>query len=246
MKLHFCFRGKNFWRNLDIFGETKIRFLNMEFKKIVIDKKLNIEVNKNNYHNEINTLMNLRFGLMQLYNSVRPMELKLIKENNGNEFHFIGSHPTIPIEFHHMLPCLFHWFGTSVCNYTRLVGYIVSNEQGLINKDMEFDNKNKRQIKESCDSYVKSVEEIKEILRWRNKIGAHFALTDPRPEDNIATLEASIIYPIGFAGNRYKTSNFLFSRIEENNCIDSEIPQWSLTEAFEILRDRFWPEVTFK
>lgn len=213
--------------------------------KIIIDKKLNIEVNQANYYNEINTLMNLKYGLIQLYNSVRPMELKLIEENNDGELLFFGNHPSIPREFHNLLPCLFHWFGTSVCNYTRLVGYIVCKEQGLITQQMESENINIRQIKDACNNYVKNVEEIKEVLKWRNKIAAHFAITDPRAEDNIATLEASIIYPIGFTATRYKTHNFNFSKIEDTNIIASELPQWSLTETFEVLKDRFWPEVIF-
>jgi hypothetical protein len=218
----------------------------METNKFIIDKVLGIEVLQGNYFNEISTLLNLKYGLALLYNTVRPMELKIIEENKGSDWQFFGNHPTVPREFSSLLPCLFHWFGTSVCNYARLTGYIVRKHEGIITDDSEVNNASKRQVKEACDSYLKSVNEISEVLKWRNKIGAHFALTDPRSDDNIATLEASIIYPVGFSGGRYRTSNFSYARIEGDTSIVAEIPNWSLTETFEILCERFWPDVTPK
>ena len=92
---------------------------------------------------------------------------------------------------------------------------------------------------------VKNVIEIKEVLLWRNKIAAHFAITDPRKDDNIATLEASLFYPAIFDNERYRTGAMIFSRGQENISVESNIPYWSPTEVFELVAKRFMPDVNF-
>ena len=87
--------------------------------------------------------------------------------------------------------------------------------------------------------------EIKEVLLWRNKIAAHFAITDPRKDDNIATLEASLFYPAIFDNERYRTGAMIFSRGQENISVESNIPYWSPTEVFELVAKRFMPDVNF-
>jgi hypothetical protein len=125
-----------------------------------------------------------------------------------------------------------------------LTGYIVAREQGHITDiDLQLEPERKK-IKKACDNYVKTLPEIQEVLKWRNKISAHFALTDPRKDDNIATLEASIIYPVGFEVDRFRTGTMIFSRGDSTVNHESEIPRWSLTELFEELINRFWPDVT--
>ncbi len=182
--------------------------------------------------------MQLKNGMIALYNNVRPIEVQILQTQR--EIFFYGHNNSVPPEINNLLPCFFHWFGISLCNYARLAGYIVAKEQGhLSNADLQPEPKSEK-IKKACNNYVNSLPEIQEVLKWRNKVSAHFALTDPRPEDNIATLEASIIYPIGFENKRFRTGTMIFTI----NDSDSEIPSWSLTETFEILINRFWPDVT--
>jgi hypothetical protein len=214
-----------------------------------VDKKLGIIVDPNKYNNECNALMHLKAGLIVLYNTVRPIETEIINRHKaaGKKVMFYGhfsDNSTIPAEIYDILPCYFHWFGTSVCNYTRLVGLIVAKEQGHItDADLQLEPK-RRIIKEACNNYVNNVLELQEVLKWRNKVAAHFALTDPVKNDNIATMEASIIYPVGFEHTRFITGFFTSAKSDATTTYESEIPRWSLTEIFEILVDRFWPDVT--
>lgn len=208
---------------------------------IVIDKILEIQVDPNRYNNECNALIHLRSGLLALYNSVKPLELSINEKHSG--LSFFGHNPElIPDESYFMLPSIYHWFALSIVNYSRLVGYIVARDQGHVT-DADLQLKPERvKIKKACNAYIESLSDIKEVLKWRNKVAAHYALTDPRPDDNISTLEASIIYPVSFDDGRFRTGMWIYSKGEG---LDSEIPSWSLTEIFELLSKRYWPDIEF-
>lgn len=216
----------------------------MEQSTFVIDKILDIKINPEKYNNEFNALMQLKAGMIALYNSVRPIEVQILQKTQGSKVFFFGQSDLVPPEIDNLLPCFFHWFGNSLCNYARMTGYIVAREQGHVtDADLQLEPERKK-IKEACDNYVKTLPEIQEVLKWRNKVSAHFALTDPRKDDNIATLEASIIYPVGFEDDRFRTGTMIFSKGDSTVSHDSEIPRWALTEIFEELIKRFWPDVT--
>jgi hypothetical protein len=93
------------------------------------------------------------------------------------------------------------------------------------------------EVRRLVKEYVDSVDEIIAVKVWRNKVSAHFAITDPRNE-NPAILYHSIMQPIAFwIGMRFTTNTAIIHGMNEE-----EMPQWSLTEVFERLFDRYWPE----
>lgn len=215
----------------------------MEQQTFIVDKILDVKINPDKYPNEFNALMQLKAGIIELYNLVKPVELNILDQTEGTVVLLFGENDLVPPHIDRLLPCFFHWFGNSVCNYARLNGYIVARELGHVtDEDLQLEPERKR-IKEACDNYVKTLPELNEVLKWRNKVSAHFALTDPRKEDNIATLEASIIYPVGFEKDRFRTGTMIFSKGDDTVNHDSQIPRWSLTEIFEELMNRFWPDV---
>lgn len=215
----------------------------MDTPTFVIDKILDIKISPEKYNNELNALMQLKAGMIALYNSIRPTEAQIFQQTQGKQLFFFGENDLVPPEINNLLPCFFHWFGNSLCNYARLTGYIVAREQGHVtDADLQLEPERKK-IKEACDDYVKALPEIQEVLKWRNKVSAHFALTDPRKDDNIATLEASIIFPVGFETDRFRTGTMILSKGDSSVSHESEIPRWSLTEIFEQLINRFWPDI---
>lgn len=211
----------------------------------VVDDKIGIVAEPSKYTNEVNALRQLKDGMILLYNNVRPTELELIRIYAGKEVTFFGRDPNISEYLFRLLPCFFHWFGNSICNYARLAGYIVAREQNHITETDLSLEPNRSKIKASCDGYVSGLPELKEVLKWRNKVSAHFALTYPVRDDNIATMEASIIYPVSFHIDRFKTGVLTFSKVEGNDSLDAEIPNWSLTQIFENFSARYWTDVTF-
>lgn len=210
----------------------------------VIDTVNSIEIEISQYNNELQSLTHLQSGLIYLYNNVKHIETKITLEN-PDLISFSLNAIGLPNEVFNLLPGFFHWYGISICNYARLIGFLVSREQGLITDSDLYPQPNIKKIKYHCDTYIKSINEIEQILKWRNKVAAHFALTDPRFDDNIATMEASIIYPVSFVDNRFMTGAEIYGRSDGNNLFESAIPQWSLTESFELIARRYWPEIQF-
>ena len=221
----------------------------MNNSSYIIDQQLGIQVDPTNHYNACNTLGYLKHGLGALYSTIKPQE-NLMKEKYQDQYivyQSIGYNSEYPRELYLILPSLFHWFGVSVCNYARLAGFIVAKEQGhFTDMDIQYEPA-REQIKKACDKYINSIIELEKVFIWRNKVAAHFAITSPKPEDNISTMEASIIYPVGLVNGIFKTSPFTLSlcKGDEENSYNSEIPQWSLTETFETLADRFWPDIKF-
>lgn len=211
---------------------------------MIIDKILNIDINEQEFVNETQTLNDLYNGLHFLYNSVRPWELKIIENRPGKNMMFVGPPPDfimngIPQDLSSYLPSIFHWFSTSVINYARLCGFIVSRAQNTVTS-VDLIIPNRQKIRQACTDYVEGIPELEQVKKWRNKISGHFALTDPRNDDNIATLEESVRDPIGFLDSRFRTNIMTSSKSSETATVNSELPTWALTETFEVLKNRFW------
>ena len=211
---------------------------------MVIDKILNVEVNEQEFKNELQSLNDLYNGLHFLYTSIRPWELKITENRPDKKVFFVGYPPEflmngIPHDLFTYLPSTFHWFSTSLINYARLCGFVVSREQNIIT-DEDVNTPNIHRIKQACTNYVESIPELEHVKKWRNKVSGHFALTDPRNDDNIATLEESVRDSIGFLDYRFRTNLTISSKANALESFDSELPTWSLTETFELLANRFW------
>ena len=133
-----------------------------------------------------------------------------------------------------IIPCAFHWFSTSTVNFVRLVGLLkILTINSWKTTDIVA---NKQTIKSECDNYVKSV--IPDLRIWRNKVSAHFSPTDPYNSDNFGTLEQSIMNNVCFQENRFRVNVGLLTINGET----SELPCWSVTETYEQLASRYWPE----
>jgi hypothetical protein len=139
--------------------------------------------------------------------------------------------------------CFFHWFGVSVCNFARLVGFIRGlNATNFMRADVGDPTKSES-VRSSVDSYVASVPELSEVLQWRNKVGAHFAITAPKKSDNVSTLDMSVMFPVTFSNDRYRVGEWTLRRSNASGTHASAIPSWSVTEVFERLIPRYWPHV---
>ncbi len=134
-----------------------------------------------------------------------------------------------------LLACYFQWFVLSVTNYLRIVGLIdIFNSQGWCIEKLH-DKSIKRTIKKHCDKYVKEV--VPDLLIWRNKVGAHYAATYPYEDDNIGTLAFSLINPVTYNKPYFEVGRLIYTL--GNNKVN--FPIWRLTETYENLSTRFWP-----
>ena len=132
------------------------------------------------------------------------------------------------------IACQLHWFANSLVNYARLVALVdITDENGWTAVDLQREKSN---IKTHCRKYAQEV--VGNVYRWRNKVGAHFASTDPYKEDNMVTLIDSTSNPVVFQFKRYYAHAHTLKAGEQ----ESKIQEWSLTKVFEEISPRFFPE----
>ena len=215
---------------------------------IILDHKGQFSVPRDSGHNEITSLQSLALGLNLIAATVWELEERIrSSETPGTRTFFFGHRPGTDRRQTLLLPCYFHWFGISLCNYARLTGFLAALGAGAITRQDLTSPSERRRVASACKDYVASVLEIGAVVIWRNKVAAHFAITDPRGDDNLATLDMSVMHPVSYSDGRYRVGEWTFSRGSAGaESVSSEIPSWSITEIFESLSDRYWPGFSWK
>lgn len=115
------------------------------------------------------------------------------------------------------IACAFDWYAINVCRLFQLIGF-VSNE------------------------YAGRVEEVRQyrarvcgpVLVYRNKVAAHYALTEPRKEDNEADLYVSTMDTVAFETDQFFVGSLRAGLGSEGNSVESQHDyHWSLTAFHE-------------
>jgi hypothetical protein len=210
---------------------------------LILDAIESIEVRERDHFNEVRALHTLRRRLWGLANSVNNREAPYREMANKMTYVVFGADVNGPTRDIDMVACFFHWFGVSLCNYARLVGFIRGLQKGEFTRaDLSDETKTKdRVIKKSIDAYVQKIPELEPVLIWRNKVLAHFAITDPLKGDNIATLDMSVVFPVSYVAPHYVAGWFQMTQSNSSGTHASELPEWSVTEVYEKIAPRFWP-----
>ena len=191
----------------------------------IIDKAKGTTIDFNNPPLKyVEPLKHLPQGLFKLAKEVREIELSFLRgSKNINETDW------------GLLACRFHWFGNSIVNYLRFVALIeIMSLNKWTSKDINSFDGPRKIINFYCTFFVK--EASPEIYKWRNKIGAHFAATAPRKDDNLGTLEYSGMSPVMYSKPYFYVGGFDLVVDGES----SDFPKWSLTKEYERLNKRFW------
>ena len=215
-------------------------------ESITLDTIEPVVITDNEYPNEVGTLHTLHRGLWGLANSVANREYPFKEMVKSMTFISFGRDVDATTQDIDMVACFFHWFGVSLCNYARLVGFIRGLRNGEFSRaDLVDKAKTKAGvIKKAVEAYVERVPELEPVLVWRDKIAAHFAITYPHKEDNIATLDMSVVFPVSYVAPRYRVGAMQMTRSNAAGTHTSEIPDWSVTEVYEQLAARYWPGST--
>lgn len=173
-------------------------------------------------------------GLRILADSVRRLECDYVKAApwvGKGYMELLGSPPDL-------VPCAFNWFAITLVNYLRLIALVELMNANGWKSDALSDKANREAITTHCREYVRTA--VPEIYLWRNKVAAHFAATDPFQDDNLGTLEQSIMNPVSYIYPYYFVGFMKWHTAGEQ----SQLPTWSLTKTYEDLRERFWPDQT--
>lgn len=208
---------------------------------IIIDHVDNITFNKDTFPiKNMHALDYTRQGLFELALLIRQKE-NIINNNVG---HYITYMAAFMGEDQNKLMNYFNWFSISLINYVRLVGFIdIVNQKEFTREDM-IKKENHRIIKEHCKAYIKKV--IPEVYTYRNKLSAHHSLTDPFQDDNIATLESSVLNSIVYNNPYLEAAGLKWnSKISpsDKEAVTTEIKPWKLTKVYDDLTMRYFNDM---
>ncbi len=172
------------------------------------------------YGNELRPLSYLSEGLYYLYKQVKGIEVTVApKPNPKMRVSIFGNEPQKGL-----VVCAFHWYAVTICNYVRLIGWLTHGED-----------------KHQATEYVKRV--IPAVYLWRNKVAAHFSITDPQKEDTPADLAKSVMSLISFDDDAYFADSLTLSmRRKGTTSTSRQDMRWSLTHTHENLSTRYWPD----
>lgn len=160
-------------------------------------------------------------GLRTLAFTVRELERRYVASDPYAEQVVLHMSARVP----NIVPCAFNWFSVTLVNYLRLVGLVQLMNANSWKSPALADSANRSSIKSHCTAYVKAA--IPEVYGWRNKVAAHFAATDPFHDDNLGTLEHSLMSMVAFQYPYYHVGLGKWSTGTET----SQLPQWALTKV---------------
>jgi len=204
---------------------------------IVLDHSLGIELDRENSpFNNFQAFKSNYSGLKILADSVRQLECDYVANDPYAAhvvLHTLGNIPDL-------VPCAFNWFSVTLVNYLRLVALVQLMATRGWKSGALADPANRTVIREHCTAYVQTA--VPEIYRWRNKVAAHFAATDPFRDDSLGTLEQSIMNSVSYRFPHYYVGLFQWNTAGTS----ADLPTWSLTKTYEDLAPRFWPEMSLR
>ena len=171
------------------------------------------------HFNELRSLHRLRIGLSYLDYQVQKIEAEARERLNAkdNVVHSFGNDPRLEGIPQDLVACAFDWYSVTACTFVRLVGWLVNGGNTV-----------------RADEYLRRV--LPEVSVWRNKVGAHLALTDPRKEDTPLDLARSVMFPLSFFEDAfYADALLVFGSPTRPH------RKWSLTHTHRQLSSRYWP-----
>lgn len=145
--------------------------------------------------NELRSLERLTTGLNHLHVQVSAMEGSIRQAlPEDRVMHIFGNAPMLEGIPQDLVACFFHWYSVTACSYVQLAGWLGNGEDT-----------------EKAKNYLQKV--LPEVSMWRNKVGAHFALVDPKEtgvnKDSAADLAKSVMPPIAFLDDAFYTDSFV-------------------------------------
>ncbi|WP_422507639.1 hypothetical protein [Stenotrophomonas sp. GZD-301] len=171
-------------------------------------------------------------ALIELAKQVRQRELDLIKEGDR----WMGTPCPYPFVYG-----AFSWFATSLTAYLQLVPVadkLRQNPAGLATIVADRDR-----IKSAGTALLDDV--CPAVKYWRDKAGAHAAMADPRKDNSLALLFSSISYSVSAREGRFYVgigTHAVFPAGSSEPESTHTWEKWSITETFDRLSPRFWPD----
>ena len=176
--------------------------------------------------NQFGVLRTLETGLDYLNLQVSKIEDEARRRLDAeNKVVFsLGNDPRLKDLPLSLIGCCFRWYSVTVCDYVRLIGWLACGEDAKRARRYQY-------------------EVIPEVSRWRNKVGAHTAITAPRSDDTPADLfVTSIPWDVAFVDDSFVTTAGhvrVSLGSEEGGSTSREDMAWRLTTTHRRLAERY-------
>lgn len=134
---------------------------------------------------------------------------------------------------------LFHWYSINLINFAKCCGLVkFLNQKGVLPEYLAGDRDLINELKQVQKQYLDSIPELEPVKHFRNKASAHLAYTDPKNQDNPATLIESMSLIPYFVKGKFIIGAMTRQRGEHKSSFSKY--SWSLTDNFESLIPRYF------
>ena len=215
---------------------------------ITFDHIENLTLPVDQFHNEFQMFRTLGSGALYLARQVWEIEQQEKLRKGATVMTFAGT--DLPPQVADLLPNLFAWFCINTCNLARTVGFVRALGRGTVTRQQLGTPDGQEELRKAIKQYLDGIPEICPLKAWRNKIAAHPAFTAPESKgsnrDTLTFLELSSLYPVCWTFDRFTVGGtFIGRQFIGGTTEEAKLPQWSVTEATESLRRRYWPNFEF-
>lgn len=204
----------------------------MSGERIILDHVEDIAVSRDAHHNNLNVLRSLDIGMFHLAAFTRQRETAALNTHGVGKVVqlFQITDETL------LLGCVFDWFSISLINYLRLVKLMDVMESNGWGIERLQEKQVQKELKGACLTCVRNI--APEVYQWRNKIAAHRAAVDPQ-DDSLTTLTFSTMPAVTYQSPFYGVG---YLKLFMSGGGELDIDAWALTETYEALAPRYWPE----
>jgi hypothetical protein len=183
------------------------------------------------FHNTVQRLLSQALGLQSIYRQVKQIESIHAELHEGwRVVELVGSRSLSPPDLS-LLECMFHWYSVSACNYVNLIAWI--------GEEINF-----FQTPQAKESYRREV--CGPVKTYRDKVSAHYAITNPSKNDSHADLLYSTFNCPTLMDGRLRTGGINLTvttgGVASKTTHDT---YWSVTEFHESLELRYGPKLQF-
>lgn len=181
------------------------------------------------------SIIHLKEGLFMTYESMIELE----KEQRKN-CHASLSFNGMPTQIDAQAINLMNWYSINLINYSKCCGLVkFLNDKKVLPEVLADDNDLKKQLRKVQTEYLNSIDELKAIKHYRNKVAAHLAYTVPW-DDNPATLiESMSVIPVVLNG-KFTLGGYTRKRGEHVSEFSKHT--WNLTDNFKSLIPRYFKD----
>ena len=206
-------------------------------EELIIDYRDDIRINRETFPiKNLHAYWGLRYGIYTCANAVRKKELPINQNAVRNGGKTVLFHTMMGMDDESaMLYNLCNWFSINVISFLRLTTLLKLMQKN--NWQISDIKKKRNLIKKETKNLLRKV--APEVLLHRNKVAAHLAASDPFSDDTEGTLMSSLVSNISFSFPFYSVT----IKIKPQGEGESALPVWNLTQVYEELTPRFWPDL---